>query len=110
MITDLRSDHRPRDLHHSKRRNQAKLKQAAQSAATSEQVSLIAKEAGFEISAADIRAIKAESSKVQQLSDQELEAVSGGGTPVAVSLWVCGEVVTLGIGPQCIDYHTFTCL
>ena len=61
----------------------------------------LAKEAGFDVSKADW--LKYQANQTLELSDEELERVSGGGTWLCTAFVLCGVKIVLSVGIVGVD-------
>ena len=85
----------------SKLKEDAGLREKLQGAADLDAAVAIAKDAGFDVSKADW--LKYQANQTLELSDEELERVSGGGTWVCTAWLLCPVKLALSVGIVGVD-------
>ena len=84
-----------------KLKEDAGLQEKLKGAADLDAAVAVAKEAGFDVSKADW--LKYQANQTLELSDEELERVSGGGTWLCTALLLCPVVLALSVGVVGVD-------
>jgi predicted ribosomally synthesized peptide with nif11-like leader len=84
-----------------KLKEDAGLQEKLKGAADLDAVVALAKEEGFDVSKADW--LKYQANQTLELSDEELERVSGGGTWLCTALLLCPVVLALSVGVVGVD-------
>ena len=84
-----------------KLKEDAVLQEKLKGAADLDAAVALAKEAGFDVSKADW--LKYQANQTLELSDEELESVSGGGTWLCTALLLCPVVLALSVGVVGVD-------